>query len=391
MVLGGSRIPVTYSTMSIILMFEFTTLLQQGNAWIFIPSAILLGAMHGLEPGHSKTMMAAFIIAIRGTVKQAVMLGLAATLSHTVIVWMIAAGGMYISRKFTAESAEPWFQLISAVIILGTAAWMFWRTWHGERLWQREQEEEHAHGHHHHAETRIIDTGHGRVELSIFAEGQLARWRLRTLSGRSWQTRDVSLETNRGQGTSTQVFDFVDMDGFMESTKTIPEPHSFDVRLTLGHRGHVHDYDLTFHEHHHDRSVLAGVDASSQEYQDAHEKAHANDIAKRFTNRNVTTGQIILFGLTGGLIPCPAAITVLLLCIQVKEFSLGAALVLCFSVGLAITLVTVGAAAAYSVRQATKRWSGLDTLARRAPYFSCVLIALVGIYMGYHGWTGVMQ
>ncbi|MFX5084570.1 nickel/cobalt efflux protein RcnA, partial [Acinetobacter baumannii] len=51
--------------------------------------------------------------------------------------------------------------------------------------------------------------------------------------------------------------------------------------------------------------------------------------------------------------------------------------------------VSVGAAAAFSVRQATKRWSGLDTLARRAPYFSSVLIALVGIYMGYHGWIGV--
>jgi nickel/cobalt exporter len=48
-----------------ILMNEFTTLLQQGNAWFFIPSAILLGALHGLEPGHSKTMMAAFIIAIK--------------------------------------------------------------------------------------------------------------------------------------------------------------------------------------------------------------------------------------------------------------------------------------------------------------------------------------
>ncbi|MRE26914.1 HoxN/HupN/NixA family nickel/cobalt transporter, partial [Klebsiella quasipneumoniae] len=50
-------------------------------AWFFIPSAILLGALHGLEPGHSKTMMAAFIIAIKGTIKQAVMLGLAATIS----------------------------------------------------------------------------------------------------------------------------------------------------------------------------------------------------------------------------------------------------------------------------------------------------------------------
>ena len=77
-------------------MTEFTTLLQQGNAWFFIPSAILLGALHGLEPGHSKTMMAAFIIAIKGTIKQAVMLGLAATISHTAVVWLIAFGGMVI-------------------------------------------------------------------------------------------------------------------------------------------------------------------------------------------------------------------------------------------------------------------------------------------------------
>ncbi|EOA6733449.1 nickel/cobalt efflux protein RcnA, partial [Escherichia coli] len=89
-------------------MTEFTTLLQQGNAWFFIPSAILLGALHGLEPGHSKTMMAAFIIAIKGTIKQAVMLGLAATISHTAVVWLIAFGGMVISKHFTAQSAEPW-------------------------------------------------------------------------------------------------------------------------------------------------------------------------------------------------------------------------------------------------------------------------------------------
>ena len=41
-------------------MTDFSTLLQQGNPWVFIPSAILLRALHGLEPGHSKTMMAAF-------------------------------------------------------------------------------------------------------------------------------------------------------------------------------------------------------------------------------------------------------------------------------------------------------------------------------------------
>ena len=47
-----------------------TDIFQQGAtaAWLYLPTAVLLGALHGLEPGHSKTMMAAFIIAVRGTV-----------------------------------------------------------------------------------------------------------------------------------------------------------------------------------------------------------------------------------------------------------------------------------------------------------------------------------
>lgn len=287
----------------IILMGEFSTLLQQGNGWFFIPSAILLGILHGLEPGHSKTMMAAFIIAIKGTVKQAVMLGLAATLSHTAIVWLIALGGMYLSRAFTAQSVEPWLQLISAIIILSTACWMFWRTWRGEQQWLAGN---HHHDHHH------------------------------------------------------------------------DHDHDHD-------HGHDHDHDHDHHGHIHPEG------ATSKAYQDAHERAHAADIQRRFDGQTVTNGQILLFGLTGGLIPCPAAITVLLICVQLKAFTLGATMVLSFSLGLALTLVTVGVGAAISVQQAAKRWSGFSTLARRAPYFSSILIGLVGVYMGIHGYTGIMQ
>ncbi len=49
-------------------------------------------------------MMAAFMVAIRGAIKQAVMLGIAATISHTAIVWLIALGGMYISRQFSQRT-----------------------------------------------------------------------------------------------------------------------------------------------------------------------------------------------------------------------------------------------------------------------------------------------
>lgn len=120
---------------------------------------------------------------------------------------------------------------------------------------------------------------------------------------------------------------------------------------------------------------------------DPHAREHAEQIQRRFAGREVTTGQIVMFGLTGGLIPCPASITVLLLCLQLKKVALGATLVLGFSIGLALTMVASGVIAALSVKHLSSRMSGgrLGELAARAPYFSGGLILLVGIYVGYQG------
>lgn len=413
---------------------EFSALIQQGSAhaWLFIPSAILLGALHGLEPGHSKTMMAAFIVAVRGTIAQAVLLGIAATISHTAIVWAIAFAGMYIWQGVDAEVFEPYFQLASAALIIAIALWMLWRIWQDQQMARAAAG--HAHGGHHgshahtahnhshggsahvhdhdhhsghghgaddhghghggnahqgHGDLRRIDTGHGVIALEVFEDGVPPVWRVRSERGHAWNASDVTVTTERPDG-SIQAFAFVDRGNYLESTTEIPEPHEFTARVSLGHGNYTHDYDVAFVEgHDHGHEELRGLDVGSDGYQDAHERAHANDIRRRFANQNVTTWQIILFGLTGGLIPCPAAITVLLLCLQLKEFTLGFVLVLCFSIGLAITLVTVGAAAALSVRQATKRWSWFDAAARRAPYFSSILIILVGVYVGIQGYRGL--
>lgn len=255
-------------------------------------------------------MMAAFIVAIRGSVKQAVLLGLAATLSHTAVVWLVAIGGMYLGKGLDAQTTEPYFQLASSALIIVIALWMLWRTWRGEQMFKFEQGDDHHHDEHdhgHHDETHRIDTSHGRVELSIFEEGMPPHWRLKTLTGHAWAASDVRLMTTRPDG-STQSFSFVEREGFLESAVDIPEPHEFSARLSLGHAGHSHDYDLEYqeHDHGHAHSELEGLELSIDGYQDAHERAHANDIRKRFTNREVTTGQIIMFGLTGGAhsLPC---------------------------------------------------------------------------------------
>ncbi|WP_078001028.1 hypothetical protein [Izhakiella australiensis] len=161
-------------------MFDFVSLLQHSNAWLFVPGAILLGALHGLEPGHSKTMMAAFIVAIRGNVRQAVLLGLAATFSHTLVVWLVALGGTWISSRFTAAAVEPWMALISALIIVVIAAWIAWHNWRQERRWRlqqslRQQMKQSA-------GLQVIDTGHGLVEVSLTQQQEKSWWQLRTLS-----------------------------------------------------------------------------------------------------------------------------------------------------------------------------------------------------------------
>ncbi len=286
-------------------MDSLADLLQQSaaHAWLFVPTAILLGALHGLEPGHSKTMMAAFIIAVRGTVRQAVLLGLAATISHTAVVWIVALGGMWLFGGLNADATEPYFQLASGVLIVVIAGWMLWRTRREQIAGEHYHDHDHDHGHKH-------DGNH-----------------------------------------------------------------------------HLHG-----HDHHHDEPSEAeerGLEVATGGFMDAHEMEHAEDIRRRFTNQNVTTGQIVLFGLTGGLIPCPGAITVLLLCLQLQRLTLGAVLVLCFSIGLAVTMVASGVIAAVSVRQVAKRWSGFGEIVRRAPYVSGAVILVVGVYVALHGWQAL--
>ena len=377
-------------------MTSFSELVQQGsaNAWLFIPSAILLGALHGLEPGHSKTMMAAFIIAIRGTVKQAALLGLAATASHTAVVWGVALVGMhYFGGKWDAEASEPYFQFVSGVLIVAIAVWMFART----RREQMREESEGAHDHHSHDETRRINTGHGIAILSIMEKDMPPRFWLKFedhgKAAKPSKDETYTVETTRPDGTK-QLFQFVNKGDYLESSTDIPEPHSFTARLSIVHGGHGHDFDVAFaeHDHAHAHSHEAeGLDVNADGFQDAHERAHANDIRKRFSNQNVTTGQIVVFGLTGGLIPCPAAITVLLLCLQLKQIPLGIALVLCFSIGLALTMVGTGALAALSVRHVSKKFSGFGKIARRAPYISSAVIILMGSFILYGGWRDMPQ
>ncbi|MBB5037556.1 HoxN/HupN/NixA family nickel/cobalt transporter [Prosthecobacter dejongeii] len=432
-------------------MTDITQLIQSGSAhvWFYIPVAILLGALHGLEPGHSKTMMAAFIIAIRGTVWQAALLGLSAAISHSLLIWVLAALALHYGGQWNADHTEPYFHIASALMIFGLAVWMFNRTrrevaeaqahdhrdGHGHtheqpaKTQSTEPNQWNAHSHSHPATPRLLagekltpsglilpasmntsavpsvslkqgphggmllDTGHGWLEVCIFENGVPPRFRIYPCKASGDivplpKGTQLGIETARIDGRS-EKFTFDAKESFWEATSKLSEPHEFLAIISLGHSDHAHTYRLRFIEAEHAPVAVEEPEDDGVEYQDAHERAHAQDIAKRFANRTVTTPQIVLFGITGGLMPCPAAFTILVVCLQIKKVVLGFALVAAFSFGLALTMVVVGAIAAWSVQHAHRKIRGFSEWMRRAPYISCALLVLLAAFMAWQGWQGL--
>jgi nickel/cobalt exporter len=145
------------------------------------------------------------------------------------------------------------------------------------------------------------------------------------------------------------------------------------LREEQGHHHH-HGEGHHSHDHHH-----------GHEDEDAHARAHAADIQKRFANRQVTTGQIVIFGLTGGLMPCPAAVSILIVCLQLKEFSLGFSIVAAFSFGLALTMISVGVLASWGFQKLAEKSGWFSRVAHRAPYISSYLLIALGMAFAWRG------
>jgi sulfite exporter TauE/SafE len=91
-------------------------------------------------------------------------------------------------------------------------------------------------------------------------------------------------------------------------------------------------------------------------------------------------GRVISLGISGGIIPCPDALAVLLAAIAAGRIALGMGLILFFSLGLAFALVMVGMIIVTTKRLLTGR-KGLSRIIQYLPYISSLFITLLGILM----------
>lgn len=116
-----------------------------------ILAAFGLGALHGLEPGHGKALLAFTLVGARATFKQAAILAGALTFAHTIAVLLLGVLLFFVAG-FATESLFTWITLVSgaAVVVIGarTLSAAIRRALH-EREHAHARARGHAYDHHH--------------------------------------------------------------------------------------------------------------------------------------------------------------------------------------------------------------------------------------------------
>ncbi len=80
--------------------------------------AFSLGAIHALSPGHGKTIVAAYLVGARGTVKHAIFLGGMVTFTHTISVFFLGFTTLFLSQYVLPEKIYPVLGAISGLSIV---------------------------------------------------------------------------------------------------------------------------------------------------------------------------------------------------------------------------------------------------------------------------------
>jgi len=125
-------------------------------------TAVVLGALHGLSPGHGKALVAAYLVGSRRSVWQAVWLGVIVTATHTISVYAMGAVAWILAESFSPEKVLPWLELASGLLIVGVGAGLLRSRWRAARATGDEHGQAHAHDHGHaHAHAHAHAHGHG--------------------------------------------------------------------------------------------------------------------------------------------------------------------------------------------------------------------------------------
>jgi ABC-type nickel/cobalt efflux system permease component RcnA len=125
------------------------------------------------------------------------------------------------------------------------------------------------------------------------------------------------------------------------------------------------------HERAHDHAHAHGLD----HHHHHHGHGHSHELPDSLSARS-----LVAVGVSGGLLPCPSALVVLLAAISLHRVAFGLVLIVAFSLGLALTITGIGLVAVYAKR-VFRRMSMEGRLLRLLPAASALVILVAGVLM----------
>ncbi|HEX8355183.1 MAG TPA: sulfite exporter TauE/SafE family protein, partial [Pyrinomonadaceae bacterium] len=146
------------------------------------------------------------------------------------------------------------------------------------------------------------------------------------------------------------------------------------------HHGHGHD-DTADHDHPADHDHTHAHDGGTLTH--SHGGREHSHLPPGADGSPLTWRSLLALGVSGGLLPCPSALVVMLSAISLGRVGYGLALIVAFSVGLAATLTAVGLLFVYASRFVAARRAGEGRLAKALPVLSSLVIACAGAAICY--------
>ena len=262
--------------------------------------AFFWGAMHAMTPGHGKTIVGAYLVGSRGTLKHALYLGLTTTITHTLGVFALGLVTLFAAQYIVPETLYPWMSLLSGLFVVGIGV---------------------------------------------------------TLLRSRFRSSGIALprgKANLSMGAYSPVLQPTHAGGIGHSHKYVLN-HSHAEAHT-----HPHDHDHAHVHHHHD-----------------HGGGGHSHMPPGADGARITWRSLLALGVSGGLIPCPSALVVLLGAIALNKIGFGLILVLAFSLGLAGALTAIGMLFIYAGRL-FERFPSRGRVVRFLPVLSALFVSVIG-------------
>jgi nickel/cobalt transporter (NicO) family protein len=263
-----------------------TTDIRPGLLIIGLLTSIFLGGLHALTPGHGKTIVAAYLVGSRGTIRHALFLGSIVTLTHTGSVMILGIITLLVSKYFLPTLFLPLLEILSGLLIVGLGAWLLLQR---SRQWAFFRNQ--------------------RKQISLDEQP--------SISDTSILERDTDLQTRIKLNIPIKEM------GLPHQHPNIPDPSG------------------------------------------------------------VTWRSILTLGISGGLVPCPDAIAILLIAIAINRVLIGISLITTFSLGMAVVLIAIGVLMVQSQRLIV-RFDASQRITQLIPIASALVVIVLGATITYN-------